>query len=395
LGLFLVLKAFAAGCTALTGVEAISNGVPAFKRPESNNASATLLWMIGILGFMFMGTSVLAHFYGSIPRDDVSVVSQIAAQIVGTGPAFFIIQVSTALILVLAANTSFADFPRLASLLSKDRFLPRQFSSRGDRLVFSNGIFVLGFLAGVLVVIFNAKEQAMLPLYAIGVFISFTLSQGGMVVHWWRSREADWQRSAIINGFGALLTASVLIVIVLTKFLQGAWAVILIIPFLVLVFRSIHTHYLSIAKQLSLESGAPVGAVRRHTTIVPISGVHRGVIPALEFARSLAPDNVTALFVDLDTEQTERVRAKWATWGNDIPLVVLASPYRSLIRPILHYVDEVDAQYDDDVLSIVLPEFVPAHWWQHLLHNQTALALKATLLLRKNTVVISVPYHLE
>jgi hypothetical protein len=216
-----------------------------------------------------------------------------------------------------------------------------------------------------------------------------------MVVHWWRSREADWQRSAIINGFGALLTASVLIVIVLTKFLQGAWAVILIIPLLVLLFKSIHTHYLSIAKQLSLESGAPVGAVRRHTAIVPISGVHRGVIPALEFARSLAPDNVTALYVDLDTEQTERVRVKWATWGNDIPLVVLPSPYRSLIRPILHYVDEVDAQYDDDVLSIVLPEFVPAHWWQHLLHNQTALALKATLLLRKHTVVISVPYHLE
>ena len=230
LSIFLILRAFAAGCTALTGVEAISNGVPAFKQPESKNASTTLIWMIATLGFMFLGISTLAYYHGAVPREDVSVVSQIASEIVGTGPVFFIIQVATALILVLAANTSYADFPRLASLLSRDRFLPRQFSSRGDRLVFSNGVVALGVFAALLVVVFDAREQAMLPLYAIGVFISFTLSQYGMVRHWLREREPGWQRSVLINGVGAVLTAVVLVVIVVTKFEQGAWAVLVLTP---------------------------------------------------------------------------------------------------------------------------------------------------------------------
>ncbi len=395
LSLFLILKAFAAGCTALTGVEAISNGVPAFKPSESQNASRTLLIMIGILGFMFLGTSVLASSYRILPREDVSVVSQIATQIVGTGPAFFLIQVATALILVLAANTAFADFPRLASLLANDRFLPRQFSSRGDRLVFSNGILILALFAAMLVVVFRAKEQAMLPLYAIGVFISFTLSQAGMVIHWRRLKGTGWQRNAAINGLGAVLTAVVLGVIVLTKFTQGAWIVLLVTPVIVLLFRAINHHYLSVAAQLSLDKVPEVEAVRRHTAIVPISGVHRGVIPALAFARSLAPDNVTALYVDLDPAQTQKIQEKWARWGNDIPLAILPSPYRSLIRPILTYIDTIDDEYSDDMLSVILPEFVPAHWWEHLLHNQTALALKAALFLRRQTVVISVPYHLD
>ena len=395
IGLFLLLQAFSAGCTALTGVEAISNGVPAFQTPESKNAATTLLWMVAILGGMFLGLSVLAHYYGIVPREDVSVVSQIARQVVGTGPAFFVIQVSTALILVLAANTSYADFPRLASLLSRDRFLPRQFSSRGDRLVFSNGIVALGVFAALLVVVFNAREQAMLPLYAIGVFISFTLSQYGMVRHWLRLRESGWRTSAIINAIGAALTAMVFIVIIITRFLHGAWAVLVLIPILVLLFRAIHQHYMTVAQQLSLEKTERVIPVQRKTAIVLISGVHRGVMPALEYAKSIATDNTTAVYVNLDDEQTAKVRTKWGQWGCGVPLVVLESPYRSLIRPILRHIDQVDKLYDDDVLSVILPEFIPSKWWQHFLHNQTALAIKAALLFRKGIVVISVPYHLE
>ena len=395
IGLFLLLQAFSAGCTALTGVEAISNGVPAFQKPESKNAATTLLWMVGILGAMFLGLSVLAHYYGTVPREDVSVVSQIARQVVGTGPAFFVIQVSTALILVLAANTSYADFPRLASLLSRDRFLPRQFSSRGDRLVFSNGIVALGIFAALLVIVFDAREQAMLPLYAIGVFISFSLSQYGMVRHWLRLRESGWRTSAIINAIGAMLTAVVFMVIIITRFSHGAWAVLVLIPILVLLFRAIHQHYVTVARQLSLEKTERVVPVQRNTAVVLVSGVHRGVIPALEYAKSIATDNTTAVYVNLDDEQTEKVRTKWIQWGCGVPLVILDSPYRSLIRPILRYIDEVDQLYDDDILSVILPEFIPSKWWQHLLHNQTALAIKAALLFRKGIVVISVPYHLE
>lgn len=394
-GLFLILKAFAAGCTALTGVEAISNGVPAFKRPEPRNAATTLMIMVGILGFMFLGTSVLAHYYQAIPNERESVVSQIARQVLGVGPAYATVQIATALILVLAANTSYADFPRLASLLSRDRFLPRQFANRGDRLVFSNGILALGFFAGLLVVLFNAREQAMLPLYAIGVFISFSLSQGGMVRHWLKLRTAGWQQGTLINGAGALLTTLVLLVIVSTKFAQGAWAVLLIIPLLVAVFRSVSRHYREIASQLSLASAGPVLPVRRHTTLVLVSGMHRGTIPALQFASSLAPDNTTALYIDMDADVTAKMQEKWGQWCSDIPLVVLPSPYRSLIRPILAYIDELDARYADDVLSVILPEFVPSQWWHHLLHNQTALILKTALLFRRGVVVISVPYHLD
>ena len=394
IGLFLLLRAFSAGCTAMTGVEAISNGVPAFRKPEGQNASTTLTWMIAILGGMFLGISYLANYYGAVPREGVTVVSQLAASVIGTGPIFFIIQVATALILALAANTAFADFPRLASLLANDRFLPRQFAQRGDRLVFSNGILSLGIFAAVLVVIFDAHEQAMLPLYAIGVFISFTLSQYGMVIHHRRHREAGWRRGLVINGFGAVLTAIVLVVLVVTRFTEGAWVVLLLMPILVVIFRSINTHYLDVAKQLSLEKAPRVDAVRRHTTLVLVSGVHRGVLPALQFAKSIAPDNTTALYVDMDAEQTAKVQRKWGQWGQDIPLVVLPSPYRSLIRPIMNYIDEIDKLYEDDVLSIIIPEFVPSRWWEHLLHNQTALLIRTALLFRRGTVVINVPYHL-
>lgn len=395
IGLFLLLRAFSAGCTAMTGVEAISNGVPAFKKPESQNASTTLTWMIGLLGLMFLGISVLANHYKAVPREGVTVVSQVANAIVGDGPMFLIIQVSTALILALAANTAFADFPRLASLLSTDRFLPRQFSQRGDRLVFSNGIISLGLFAALLVVLFDAREQAMLPLYAIGVFISFTLSQFGMVVHHQREHEPGYRRGMVINGIGGVLTAVVLVVLVITRFTEGAWAVLVLMPLLVLVFRAINTHYRTVARQLSLEKAPPVEAVRRHTALVLVSGMHRGVLPALQYAKSLAQDNTVAVYVDMDPEATEKVRAKWGQWEHDIPLIVLPSPYRSLVRPILRYIDELDELYEDDVLSVIVPEFVPSLWWEHLLHNQTALLIRTALLFRRGIVIVSVPYHLE
>lgn len=396
LGLWLVLRAFAAGCTALTGIEAISDGVPAFRAPESKNAAATLTWMVGLLVSMFLGITWLANAHGAVPNEATheTVISQIARTTLGLGPAYVMIQVATALILVLAANTAYADFPRLASFLSRDRFLPRQFSSRGDRLVFSNGILALGFFSALLVVLFQANEIAMLPLYAIGVFISFTLSQSGMVRRHLRLQEHGWRRGALINGLGAALTAVVLVVLAVTKFTHGAWIVIVLIPFLMLGFKAIHRHYVKVAEQLSLSTAAKPKPVRRLTAVVLISGIHKGVLPALQLAKSLAPDNVTAVYVNLDTDQTERLRTRWCDWGCEVPLVVLESPFRSLITPLMKYIDEVDGRYKDDEVMVILPEFVPAHWWEHLLHNQTGLILRTALMFRKGKVVISVPYHL-
>ncbi|GAB4212380.1 MAG: APC family permease [Roseiflexaceae bacterium] len=395
LGVFLLLQAFSAGCTAMTGVEAISNAVPAFKKPESRNAARTLMGMVGILGFLFLGLSVLANHYGVMPHENgETVVSQIARNVIGVGPAYFVIQLATALILILAANTAFNGFPQLASLLSRDRYLPRQFASRGDRLAYSNGIIVLALCASVLVIAFDAREQAMLPLYAIGVFISFTLSQSGMIRHWLRERGSGWRGGIAINTIGAILTATVFIVIITTRFSHGGWMVIVALPVLVLMFRAIHNHYDDVAEQLSLQHAPTVRPVLRHTVLVLVSGVHRGVIPALQYAKSLAPDNVTALYVDLNPEEAERIQAKWNRWGCDVPLVVLSSPYRSLVRPVLRYIDELDARYDDDVLSVIMPEFVPSKWWQHLLHNQTALILRTALVFRKRVAVITLPYHL-
>jgi amino acid transporter len=399
LSFFLILRAFAAGCTALTGIEAISDGVPAFKSPESRNASLTLVAMVVILCIMFLGITVLANAYHIIPDggpEPETANSQLARAIFGSGSVFYyILQIATMLILVLASNTAFADFPRLSYFLARDRFLPRQFGQRGDRLVFSNGVVALGVFSTLLVVAFGAKEQALLPLYAVGVFTSFTLSQFGMVQRWRRLRTPGWQRSAVVNSIGALATGIVLIVIAGTKFTSGAWAVIVLIPIFVMILRSIHHHYMAVAEQLSLADARPPTAVRRHTAVVLISGIHRGVIPALQYALSLAPDNVTAVYVDMDEEATEKLSARWQQWGSGVPLVVLPSPYRSLVRPLMEYIDEIDARYDDDVLTIILPEFVPSKWWQHLLHNQTALLIKATLLFSRGKVVTSVPYHLE
>lgn len=394
IGFFLLMSSFASGCAALTGVEAISNGVPAFKKPEAHNARITLVVMVGLLMTLFVGITWLSG-YGAAPREQESVLSQVGRGVFGNGSILHsILQFATAGILFIAANTAYADFPRLTSLIARDRFLPRQFASLGDRLVFSNGIVILTVFSIVLVILFRASATNLIPLYAVGVFLSFTLSQAGMVIHWLRLKERGWQRSALVNGIGAVTTFIVMWVIIIAKFEEGAWMVVLLIPILVVLFLSIHTHYVNAAKQLSLE-GLERPVALRNTVIVPVSNLHRGVVNALLYAESIAPGNVTAVHISMDDEQTAKVRAKWAKWGGDTPLIVLESPYRSLIRPLLRYIDEVDRQWDNDVITVVLPEFVPAKWWHTLLHNQTALLLKGALLFRKNCVVADVPYRLS
>jgi amino acid transporter len=442
LTLFLLLGAFSNGCAALTGIEAISNGIQAFKKPEAQNAATTLIWMAILLTAMFLGTSVMAYLYHVHPKSTETVISQFA-RIMFTGPLgwfYYVVQAATAAILVLAANTAFADFPRLSSLLARDRFLPRQFANRGDRLVFSNGIVILAIFSGVLVIAFGGDTSRLIPLYAVGVFLSFTLSQSGMVVHWLRERAklgakrkeeearreqsptsngplpdmaleseeihrsyfvtdevtapANWKKSLIINAVGALATFVVLCVFIATKFIHGAWIVVVVIPMLVLLFRAIHNHYVMVARQLSTEGLEQVRPIK-HMVIVPISGIHRGVVAALQYARSIASDRVQAVYVDFEEEATAALKEKWERWGAGVQLVVLPSPYRELTRPLLRHIHRLARENQDDIITVVLPEFIPARWWQHVLHNQSSLLLKGSLLFRKGVIVTSVPYHLE
>jgi amino acid transporter len=391
---FLVLRAFASGCTAMTGMEAISNGVPAFKEPEAHNAAVTSRWMAGILAVLFLGLTLLAQAYRVVPVEDETVVSMLGRALFGRGAFYFLIQAATALILILAANTSFADFPRLASLLSQDRYAPRQFAKRGDRLVFSNGIVILGAFAALLLIVFRGDTHALIPLYAVGVFISFTLSQAGMVRHWYRERGPGWRWRLLINGTGALLTGVVTLVIAVTKFTHGAWIVVLLVPILVLMFQSVNRHYALVADQLSLEGyGGPPPI--RHTVLVPIGDVHRGVVAAVQYAKLLSPE-AKAVYVETDPGATRRLEEKWIKWGMGVPLVILTSPYRSVLTPLLEYIDHLQEEQGEirRVVTVVLPEFIPRRWWQHLLHNQTALLIKGALLFRKDVIVTDVPYHL-
>ena len=402
--LFLILRAFASGCSAMTGVEAISNGVPAFKKPEPSNARATLTAMAVILGILFIGIMLLTLTYGVAPDPSGSqtVIAQIA-QRVFSGPLAFmfpVTQVAILLILTLAANTSYADFPRLASLLARDNFLPHQFAFRGDRLAFTIGIVFLAILASILLLIFNGNTDHLIDLYAVGVFMSFTLSQGGMVLHWWRLRaeRKNWLHSAIINGTGTITTALVAIIIAVTKFQSGAWIVVVLIPLIVLMFMGIHTHYTNVEQERTTNIPAKPADIR-HLFIVPIAGMDRVSVQSLSYARSIS-DNVIAVHVAVDDADERRVREEWKHWrpniGNDekTELVVIESPYRSLGRPLLAYIDTVHELYPEYTLTVLLPEFVVSHWWEHLLHNQTALQLKAALLFRPGIVVTSVPQHL-
>jgi amino acid transporter len=390
---FLMLRAFSAGCAALTGVEAVSDGVPAFKPPEARNARIVLARLGAILVTLFLGITFLSRHYHVVPRPEETVVSQVARQIFGGGLLYYEIQTVTMLILVLAANTAFADFPRLAYFLARDGFLPRQFGNRGDRLVFSNGILILASMAALLIILFGGDTHALIPLYAVGVFISFTLSQSSMVRRWLSRREEGWRWRWWVNAIGATVTGLVMLVIAVTKFTQGAWIVVLLIPLLVMAFLAMRRHYSAVAGQLSLEEyGGPPPL--QNIVLVLVGDLHRGVVEALQYARTLSP-SVKAVYVELDPERTRRLEEKWGKWGLGVPLVVLASPYRSLLSPFLEYVDSLLSRGEHIVITVVLPEFIPARWWQQLLHNQTALLIKGALLFRRRVVVVDVPFHLK
>ncbi|MGH7309532.1 MAG: APC family permease [Candidatus Rokuibacteriota bacterium] len=395
IGLFLFLRAFSAGCTALTGIEAVSDGIPAFRPPEAHNARIVMAWLGAISVSMFLGITYLAYDFGVVPGGTETVVSKIARRVFGGGVLYYEIQAVTMLILLLAANTAFADFPRLAFFLARDRFMPRQFGAQGDRLVYSNGILILSGFAILLVVAFESDTHTLLPLYAIGIFTSFTLSQGAMVPRWLRLKEPGWQWRIWISGVGALATGIVLLTLAFTKFLEGAWIVVFVIPGLVMIFLTVHRHYDHVAAELSLDGyqGPPQF---QHTVLVLTGDVHRGVVRAVQYAKTLAPmATVRGVYVETDPVRTSRMEEKWAAWGMEVPLVVLTSPYRSLLRPLLDYLDQIQARGDDQMVTIVLPEFLPRRWWQHFLHNQTALLIKGALLFRKNTVVADVPYILK
>ena len=394
LTLFLVLRAFAAGCSAVTGMEVISNGVKAFRPPESKNAATTMIWMSTILASLFMGISWMASHYGILAKIDETVISQLARLTFGTGPIYYAVQIGTMALLVLAANSAFAGFPHLASILARDGFMPHQMATFGDRLVFSNGIIILGFFACLLLVVFEGDTHALIPLYAIGVFLSFTLSQAGMVKRWLVKKGPHWQTKLIVNGTGAVTTGIATVIIASTKFMQGAWIVFLLIAILLLMFQGIRSHYKAVKEQIALDRrGERPPLPRRNIVIIPVSGLNRAVIRALDYARS-RPGEIRAVFVDVDPEESAKVKIQWAQWGGGVNLIALSSPYRSVLGSLLDYVEEVLEKDPNTWITVVIPEILPARWWQNILHNQRALMLKAALLFKDRVILIDVPYHL-
>ena len=393
LSAFLILRAFASGAVALTGIEAVADGITAFKPPEVKNARTVLAVLGVIMVILFLGTTALASLFGVIPREEETVVSQLARGVFGTGIMYYFIQGVSVVILLLAANTAFADFPRLAFFMARDGYLPRPFGNRGDRLVFSNGVVLLAFVAAVLVWVFDGSTHALIPLYAVGVFTSFTLSQSSMVRRWFRLRPPKWWLKAFVNGLGALTTGLVLIDVTAAKFSHGAWIVIVLIAALIAAFLTIKRHYAEVAVQLSMDGLEPLPPLT-HTVLVLVGDLHRGVLNAIQYAQSLSP-SAKAVFVETDPDRTRRLEEKWGKWGMGVPLIVLSSPYRSLLGPLLEYIDHLQHRGDNHIVTIILPEFIPAKWWQHLLHNQTALLIKGALLFRKNIIVTDVPYHLR
>jgi amino acid transporter len=410
---FLVLRAFSNGTTALTGVEVISNGVTAFKEPRSRNAALTMVWMSAILGTLFLGITFLLGEIGAIPSEEETVISQLARTAYGSRNLIYLATMAgTTIILFLAANTAFAGFPRLSAILATDGFLPRQLSYRGSRLVYSRGIIALAVIASVLIFIFQASVTALVPLWAIGVFLSFTLSQTGMVRRWWKigrlqpgtdaqergstlRYDQNWAPKLLVNGFGALCTAVVTIVFAVTKFRDGAWIVVFLIPGMVILFFSIQHHYRELASTLSLSHTTVRPHLTRHRVIIPISGVHQGTLEALNYAQ-LISDDVTAVYVSIDPAAAQDVQNKWKVWGEGVRLVILESPYRLLLEPILKYVEEINRQRQpNEAITILVPQFVPHRWWHNLLHTQTATWLRLALLFRHGIVVTDVPYHVD
>jgi amino acid transporter len=392
---YALMRAFSSGAVALTGVEAISNGVPAFQKPESKNAATTLMMMGAILASAFFGISVLAHRLRPTLSEDETILSIMAGAVWGDGSFFyFLFQGATAGILLLAANSSFAGFPQIASILARDGYLPRQLHNRGDRLVFSNGIIALALAAGTLIVIFGGVTTALIPLYAVGVFAGFTLAQTGMVRYHKRNQTPGWRARRAVNFVGAIATGIVLLVVIVSKFTIGAWIPVALIPLIVFVLLRVKRHYDRVNAALQVPEGY---RARRHThTVVVLVGtVHRATLAAIAYAKSLAPDRLVALTVAAEPEEAERIQEQWERFHIDVPLRVLSSPYRELSGPVLKELDDLDAQYDNDIITVILPEFVLTKWYEQLLHNQSALVLKGRLLFRRNTVVVSVPYHID
>jgi amino acid transporter len=400
LGVFLILRAFSSGSAALTGIEAISNGVPNLKPPESKNASIVLIWMATILTTFFVGLTVLAHQLDVLPSDTKTVVAQIAETVFGKTPLFYTLQAATAMILVLAANTSFNGLPVLASVMAKDRFLPRQFSFRGDRLALSYGIVALGMASAGLLIMFQGEVHRLIPLYAVGVFTGFTLSQSGMVLHWRRSGEEGRTRALAINGVGALATGVVAVIIAFTKFTHGAWISILGIGILTYLFIAIRRHYDRVGEQMEMTATTRAQGVpqevreRGQVVLVPVDDINEAVGRTVDYARTIS-ENVTALHVSDNVEEAEELRQRWEELIPEVPIVIIDSPYRSFIAPILAYIDALDHSYPGETITVVLPELVPAHFWQGFLHNQSSIPLKRALLSRPNTVVVGIPYRLR
>jgi amino acid transporter len=392
--LFLILRAFSSGCATLTGLEAVSNGVKAFFDPVSRNAGKVMIAMAILLSAFTVGIVVLCRKAGIAPVHSETVLSQLGRSIFHGGALYYFLQVTTALILFMAANTAYNDFPRLSSIMARDGFLPRQFANLGDRLVYSNGIIVLGILAGLLCIHFKGSVDLLIPLYAVGVFVAFTLNQFGMVMHWRRNHgsEPRWVQRSIINAIGGTCTGIVAMVIMCTKFTSGAWMVVLLIPFLVYIFHMIKKHYDMVAEELTIELTEAIKPVT-HTIVIPVAAINRTLATTIAYARSLKAD-VRCVHISVDRECREDLEHRWRTWSPGIPLTVIESPYRSLTQPLIRYIEKIERKTNEDVVTIMLPEFVVKKWWHHLLHNQNALVLKTLLLFRPNTVVVDVPYHL-
>lgn len=402
---FLLLRAFANGTTALTGVECISNGVTAFREPRTRNASQTMLWMSGILGVLFVAMTFLLGRIGAVPAETETVVSQLARTVyTDRGLPYLATLAGTTIILILATNTAFADFPRLTALIGGQGYLPRYFTYRGSRLVFSYGIIALAVIAGLLIVLFNASVTALIPLWAVGVFISFTLSQTGMARHWWRAghastpaagRETGWLWKLIVNGVGAAVTAIVAVIFAVTKFMDGAWIILLVLPSLVAVFLAIRRHYNHVAQDLSLDFFGQPAKTQRHRVLLPIGGIHRGTLAALDYARNLSTD-VTAVYVATEPHERELIERKWLYWGDGVRLVIIDTPFRAYLEPLLEYIDLLVAQQQpNERLTIVVPQFITPRAWHNLLHAQTAFWLRFSLLGKHGIVVTEVPYQVD
>jgi amino acid transporter len=405
LNIFLILRAFAIGSAVMTGTEAVSNGIPAFQPPEPRNAARTIMMMAMILGTMFLGLAVLILGSGVIPSDDDTVISQLARAIFGAGPLYYLVQGSAVLILVLAANTAYADFPRLASLLARDNYAPHQLAFRGERLAFSNGIILLGLLSALLIFLFGGSTGALLPLYAVSVFTAFTFSQAGMVQHWRKVRGPHWQLKAALNGLGAFMTGSVTLIAAVTNFMNpelpiipglpigwGAWIVVLLVPCMIWLFRKVSRHYAEAEAATALPAQPETERPLKTLVVVPIARLDQMTVRALRYAKTLSRD-VTAVHVASDPVQAKGVEDNWETWGQGVPLTIIESPYRSLTRPLLQYLFNVKKAQEADIVTVVLPEYVPDSWWEHALHGQSAQVLKLSLLFRPGFVVTSVPYH--